>query len=373
MEKFIYLKKNFLKIVMISLIGCLNLLVLNLFVLFVSAEEIKVATDIANDSVQIIVRENIKLYGKYILLGDIVKVDNCDYTLKTHIENVNLGRVPRLGEEKKLARRTIIASLESKKWFPDNVQLFMPDSIVVRRDSQNILNDMLKRLFENYIAEQLNDDNSINENGNIPSRYFSSFNANYNENIAENRFRVTNFRSIGSRVFPDGVLEFDVARRNKGDLKGRVNLSVVVYVDGSESGKISLSGIVHRNEKVVYVKKSMKRGDILKRSDLSTRIIESSKSSNNFIGNIKNVAGMCLRQSVRRGIILKTDMVKRPFAVKRGDRVRLIAKSGRLKVMARGIVKNSASLNEQVQVQNVRSKKIITGRVISPSTVEVVL
>ena len=82
---------------------------------------------------------------------------------------------------------------------------------------------------------------------------------------------------------------------------------------------------------------------------------------------------MCLRQSVRGGGILKISMLKAPFAIKRGDRVKLVVKSGSLRVVTLGVAKNNAPLNGQIQVQNIRSKKLVTGRVVSSSTVEVLL
>ncbi|OQY13176.1 MAG: flagella basal body P-ring formation protein FlgA [Desulfobacteraceae bacterium 4572_19] len=359
MKKNIYIKNSFCKFLVMPLfviICFINFMVLGLFTFQVFAGDITVTGDDTN-SLQISVKDNIRLKGKRILLGDIVNIDNCSDSLKKSINSVQLGRSPGLGKEKRLSNRTIVASLKRKSWFPDNARISLPDSIVVMRDSQNVLNEKLRSLFDDYIAGQINE-----------------FNNGYTgANSEGNGFRVSGFRSHGHRVFPGGVLEFDVVRRGAGPVRGRVSLSVIVYVDGRECGKISLTGTVHRTEKVVCVKRALKRGTVLKWTDLSLRTIESSAGSNDVVTEKSDIVGMCLRQSVRGGGILKISMLKAPFAIKRGDRVKLVVKSGSLRVVTLGVAKNNAPLNGQIQVQNIRSKKLVTGRVVSSSTVEVLL
>ena len=75
---------------------------------------------------------------------------------------------------------------------------------------------------------------------------------------------------------------------------------------------------------------------------------------------------------LKAGQTIFSSYVKRPKLLKRGDHVTIIASFGELKVEATGKVMKSAGLGERIQVQNLKSKKVLQAIVVDAGTVHVI-
>jgi len=65
-------------------------------------------------------------------------------------------------------------------------------------------------------------------------------------------------------------------------------------------------------------------------------------------------------------------MVSVPPVIHKGDKVKLVAKSGNIKIVTFGIAKSAGGTGDQIRIENMTSKKTIVGRVKDASTVEVI-
>jgi flagella basal body P-ring formation protein FlgA len=64
-------------------------------------------------------------------------------------------------------------------------------------------------------------------------------------------------------------------------------------------------------------------------------------------------------------------MVKRPYAVRKGDRVSIEARHGGLSIQTAGVTKMSGEVGQSVTVANVDSGKELRAKVVGPGVVRV--
>ncbi|MBW2155012.1 MAG: flagellar basal body P-ring formation protein FlgA [Deltaproteobacteria bacterium] len=150
-----------------------------------------------------------------------------------------------------------------------------------------------------------------------------------------------------------------------------MSVPVKVFVDGNPSGKIFLSGWVDRYVNVVCAGRFLPRNTILGAGDLRWVRINISKAPKNLITDVEQAIGKRLKQSLKEGQPLRSNMIAVPPVIKRGDRVKIVAQRGGLKVETVGIAKGSGALGEQIKVMNITSRKTVVGRIKDASTVRV--
>ncbi|HEX3140592.1 MAG TPA: flagellar basal body P-ring formation chaperone FlgA, partial [Rhizobacter sp.] len=83
--------------------------------------------------------------------------------------------------------------------------------------------------------------------------------------------------------------------------------------------------------------------------------------------------GLPLKHSLHAGAGLKASDVERPVLVRRGEKVEIVASQDGVTVAVAGEAMGSGRLGETVSVRNVRTKRVVQGRVTAAQTVEALL
>ena len=82
------------------------------------------------------------------------------------------------------------------------------------------------------------------------------------------------------------------------------------------------------------------------------------------------VEGATLRRAMKRGEPLRLAHVLIPPLVQRGDRVRMVAVRGAIRITASGEALAAAARGQTVRVRNLDSQRVVVGRVVGPGAVE---
>lgn len=296
----------------------------------------------AQESVRVQVRTHASVTGDQIVLKDIATV-TAPAGMQEQIGRISLGPAPRPGKDKKISGRRLRSILQSGKRLPADALVIVPDSIRVTRAHQALSSALLKQAFYRYIAGELDGAD----------------------------FRISRFTVRGTNLFPVGNLALSVTRRSKKDLAGPVSLRATVRLNGGVCGRLTLSGWVDRFVPVVVARQDMPRHRVLTAADLVLKTVSISKAPSGLVTDIAPAVGKRLRTRVSQGDCLNSRMLENPPLVEKGDRIKILAKSGTLRVSTLGIAKGSGGSGDQIPVENVTTNKTVMGRVTSASTVEV--
>lgn len=282
------------------------------------------------------------LSGDRILLGDIARIYASE-GLARKIGALDMGRAPRPGKEKKIPGKRIAAIIRSGKLIPPDAVVTIPDSIHIRRAFQTIPETLLKRVFNDYLAK----------------------------NLGDAEYEISRFDVRGKNAFPVGDIRLSVSNSGGKKLRGGVRLRVAVSVDDKDYGHLTLAGRVDRFTRAVCARRPVAQDEILTNADLELKKIKVSQGSHRYMASLGEAVGKQARLPIRAGAFVRTNMVTSPELIRKGDRVKILAVSGNLRVATIGVAKESGALGDQVRVENIASGKTVVGRVNNGAVVEV--
>jgi len=153
--------------------------------------------------------------------------------------------------------------------------------------------------------------------------------------------------------------------------QGRVTLTVRPQVENEITSPIYISGWVDLFDEVVCAERDIPRGNRIKREDISVAAKNLSMSPPGLMTSAEKVEGTVAKSRIGKGTMIRDSMIAEAPVIRKGDVVKIVAKSGELTVVAQGISKEEGRMGQQVMVQNLRSNKNIPALVVGPGAVEV--
>lgn len=294
--------------------------------------------------VMVQVRATVQVMGNDIYLKDIAEI-TAPAGLIEKAGAIRLGPSPQPGKEKKILGRRLLSMVQAANVIPPDATIKIPESILIKRAFQSVPEDVLQQLYHRSVGEMLEG--------------------------AE--FKVRRIKVCGTNQFPIGSLSFSVLKSGKQEVAGSLNLRVQVKVNGETCGRLTLSGWVDRFAPVVCALREVTHHTVLTGADLILTTVNISTVSGEIITDMADALGKQTRMTLRAGTCLRTGMLTMPPLVQKGDLVKILAGSGRLKVSTMGIAKGSGRKGDQIKVENTVSNKIVVGRVTGKATVEVML
>ena len=134
-----------------------------------------------------------------------------------------------------------------------------------------------------------------------------------------------------------------------------------------KSKKLSKKFIAHKltkkkNEfiKIIKLKKSLEKNDIIQLDDLETVSVEK-KHQTTFFDNKKQLVGRKLKKNMKMGQILHPRHLFESFDINNGDIISIVSNLGNVSVTVSGEAQNSGNLGDLIKVKNLKSGKIIKG------------
>lgn len=276
------------------------------------------------------------------LLKEIARV-KAPGMMKEALENFSMGFSPSIGAVKRESGQRLASKLESISWLPATAEIRFPDTVFIKRVGQEVSQESLSALYHDYVKEK----------------------------AGNHSFEVREFKVRGLGLYPMGEIDLSVQPRRNRDIKGRVRLSADVRVDGVSHGKVSMTGYVDLYDRVVCATRSLSRGEILESKDLCLKRINVSKIPDNYLTRLDTLVGMRLKQNLVSNDFFRENMVEDSPLINRGDNVVLVARKGNMRIVATGVADQEGRLGDQIQVNNLTTNRVVSGRISGPKTVDV--
>ncbi len=112
--------------------------------------------------------------------------------------------------------------------------------------------------------------------------------------------------------------------------------------------------------KIIKLKKSVEKNDIIELEDLETVIVEK-KYKTSFFSNKKDLIGRKLKTNLKMGQILHPRHLFESFEIYNGDVISIVSNLGNVSVTVSGEAQDSGNLGDLIKVKNLKSGKIIKG------------
>ena len=117
---------------------------------------------------------------------------------------------------------------------------------------------------------------------------------------------------------------------------------------------------------VIISTRTIERDHVIGPEDLKSTTV--SRHDPRAVTDLNEVLGKTLKRTVGKNTTIKRDYLKQGPMVRRGDDIMIVAQREGLRVTAEGRARENADIGEMIQLENLASGKVITGRLIDAST-----
>lgn len=147
--------------------------------------------------------------------------------------------------------------------------------------------------------------------------------------------------------------------------------SVLVSCSGDRPWRMYVTSSVEVYGPALVAARPLARGERLSAALLQEKQVQINASRRGILTDPEQITGMLVRRPVNAGSPITPDLLEAPNAIERGDHVIITAKSAVFSVSSRGKALASASVGEQVMIENLRSSRTVRATVTAPGRVEI--
>lgn len=148
---------------------------------------------------------------------------------------------------------------------------------------------------------------------------------------------------------------------------------VGVRCSGEKPWKVYVPVDVIVTDAVLIARRTLPRGHLIAADDLVSEQRDVSRLVSGYLSNSKSLLGQRLKTQLIAGAVLTPAMLQASVAVKRGQTVTLTVKSGGIEIQMSGKALMDGALNQRIQVENLKSGRVVEGIVRSREQVEVLV
>jgi flagellar basal body P-ring formation protein FlgA len=299
----------------------------------------------ASEHIGIDLKKEAQARGPTILLQEIADFNGGPSDIRARIGSTAVGRAPGPGQSRLLHTVQIERSLR-QAGFEDNAwHLVANGPVKVTRASQSVSADRICTAVREFIQakapwepEQLH--------------------------IRPIRYRHT-------LIVPEGALRLTVTAPKHTDWLGSMLFGVQISVDDLAVRKISVPVALEVLSPVIMAAKPLGRNQPIAPDDIRIVEMNLARAPANAVTDPHLVVGHKTNRAIAANAILRSDQVKLPPTVRKGDLVKIIAESPALKVTIQGVARQDGGLGERIRVMNQSSQRTISARIMDARTVRV--
>lgn len=170
---------------------------------------------------------------------------------------------------------------------------------------------------------------------------------------------------------PDGKVSFQVAPNRNETYAGRIVVPVYLTVDGKQTRRIWVNAVISVMAEVVTVIRPLGKNQPIDESALVVSRRDLKDLPPNTIRRMEDAVGNRTTRMIYPNTVLQSDMLTSIPLIKRGDVVRIIARSDEMVITAMGTAKQQGAKDDRVRVVNNTSNRAVVARVVGPGTVQV--
>ncbi len=267
-----------------------------------------------------------------VLTEDVLTVGDIFQGLSSEKASYVLGPAPQPGHDMILNARTLmrIATVVDLSWQPRHSE----EQVTVRRAATVIDTSMIKTELKGELAQY-----------GVKDRYDISF--------------VTDEPSIILPIDEQGTMEF--RSFDFDPAHNRFNAVIVAPSKANPLREIKVSGKIDRLVNVPVLKSTLRRGDIIGRTDVEYIELSSGRLQNDYILDAEKIIGMTPRRVAMIGEPLRESEFDYPQIVERGEYITIIYDNGPMMLTAKGKAMQNGAKGDIVSVINVTSNRSVQG------------
>ncbi|AIF53792.1 flagellar basal body P-ring formation chaperone FlgA [Pelosinus sp. UFO1] len=297
--------------------------------------------------VAVTIFEHAFVNGKTITLGEIADIGGGSLEQVQRLGQLQLGAAPHPGSSFVLTKEMLDMRLVATGADLSGITWEIPSSLTVSGSSQSIsgqaLIDKAISAIRSQVGSTVTDDDLV----------ISSVG-----NVQEIQVPIGNV--VLSTSLPYGI------RYNT-----PTTVLITTNVNEQRFTKLPLKFDVKLYRQIAVATREVNAGDLITEDALRFERMDTGKLAAGYIMDKKKIVGLMARRSITPGAVLTDSMVVKPIVIKRSSSVTLVTRIATMEVTAVGQAMQDGYEGQLIRVRNANSNKIILGKVLNESTVEV--
>jgi len=145
-------------------------------------------------------------------------------------------------------------------------------------------------------------------------------------------------------------------------LQGRVAVGARCD-DGTNRWSIFVPVTITQFADVVVTTETVSRGEFLKANQVSLERRSLNFLHNGYLKSLPEAVGQQLKTTLAKGLVVNPNQLSRPYAIKQGQSVNILAKSAVISVRIKGKALSNGRVGDKIRVKNITTNKIVEGTV----------
>ena len=170
---------------------------------------------------------------------------------------------------------------------------------------------------------------------------------------------------------PSGSIDLKVSPNGLAEGLGRRTFHVQINTNGKPWRTIDAIADVSASIDAVVPTRVLQIESVIDAEDVTIHRIKLMDLDHQLITNVADVIGKSAARPLQTNNPIRLGMVKKPYVVRKGDRVSIEARRGGLSIQTVGVTKASGELGQSITVANVDSGKELRAKVVGPGAVRV--
>lgn len=307
-----------------------------------------VTTGLSEAAVTIAVKAESSVNGPSLTLSDIAVVSGDDAQRVKLLKDLQLGNAPPPGVTAQMTPELLEPRLLATRADFSGITWIVPKLFRIATASQFVSGRSVQDAAESYLKHLLEKEGAGVGSG----------------DLTVNRLDVAQDMRV-----PVGKLE--LATELYGQIKYNVPTTVmtIIRTDGRSFNRIPLRFELRRFQNVAVTVNGLAAGDPVTASTLRFERMDVGKLPAGYIADVVPFDGWLLRYAVTPGTVITEAMLVKPLLVRRGDTIRIVARVGQMEVSAAGLALSQGGIGDRIRVQNLDSKRYLSGRIQADKSV----
>jgi flagellar basal body P-ring formation protein FlgA len=170
---------------------------------------------------------------------------------------------------------------------------------------------------------------------------------------------------------PSSDIGLKVSPRGFEEGLGRRAFHVQINLNGKSWQTIDAIADVSASIDAVVPTRVIQSDSVIDAEDVAIHRIKLTDLDHQLITDMKDVIGKSAVRPLQTNNPIRLGMVKRPYAIRKGDRVSIEARHGGLSIQVIGLAKSSGEIGQTATVTNVDSGKELRAKIVGPGVVRV--
>ncbi len=307
--------------------------------------EFSATTPADSDAAEVRLMASSKASEGDLRLVEVAQISGASRRVRRRLEDVFLGPGPLTGEIIRISRKKVADSIRSAG--VENVTLTGAREIRVRNAKRVLSQGEMVSAVRSYLKTRL-----INRRGDVEIK-----------TITVPRQKV---------ILPtDENIQLVVQAPANSRFIGRTPLILRVIRGSSEIRRIWVTAEIAVYTEVPVAVRPIRSRERLKASDFEMQRRDMLSLPSDVVTSIEALESATAVRLLSPGDVVRKSAVKYPYLVKRGHLVRVLARRGKLSIMAIGKALDAGRRGDVIRVINIDSNKPIHARVVENSSVEV--